>query len=252
MSDHKEISMRLLKKLHKLTRKKPVTLNLDGKTFVVSKEDHGLKVRIGGLDLDCYIAYKLDLIIMLRGMDLVGEYYGIRDVKSNGKQISEEAAFKLLEPLSKPRNSKLKTTRRFLFKRWLLSERILHLRAGQRLTRRLPNNKRVTLYFTSKKRKLIVENAAGTRVIFSDLDQRSLGKLNAQYVVQDLAGAFNLEIRNISKQLTKLLNDHPFQCSFRMANGKLVYMNPCETVNKRIADAFVLGVTPNIVPLLKE
>jgi len=89
-------------------------------------------------------------------------------------------------------------------------------------------------------------------VIFSDLNQGRLADSNTLEIVQDLAGAFNIEICKISKQLTKLLNDHPFQCSFRMANGKLVHMNPSKTVNKCIADAFVLGVTPNIVPLLKE
>jgi hypothetical protein len=219
---------------------------------VVSKGAHSLKVKVDGLGLDLYVGSKFDVIVMLSGMDLIGEYRGIHDVKFNGEQVSEEAAFKLLKPLSKPKNSKPKDLRRFLFKRHLLIARILRLRAGQRLVRRLPNNRCVTLHFAAKKRELIIENVVGTRVIFSGLTQETFGICNTLAIAQDLAGAFNLKICKINKQLTKLLNDNKFQCSFRMASGELVRMSPCETTNKRIADAFVLGVTPDVVPLLTE
>jgi len=243
-------------KLKQLTPKNPVKVEIEGRTFTVRQNAQDLTIEADGrIEID--VDTKLGVIAMLDGLHFTERGCDFKDVRVGSKSLNEEEAFNLLDGLPKKRYriKTKKAMRRFMFKEDFLSNRILNLQEGQKLTRMLANKRSVTLRLNKKG--LVVETDAGLRLTFMtfESEKRNGGMIHywreARELANGLATMFNLktEFKTI---LEVALEQHPFECSIKGTNGRFIRLKDADRKKPwLIAEAFVLGVPPKVVPLMK-
>jgi len=240
-------------KLKRLAPKNPVKVEVEGRTFTVHQNAQDLTIETDGrIEID--VDTKLGVIAMLDGLHFTERGCDFKDVRVGGKSLNEEEAFNLLDglPRERYRIRTKKAVRRFMFKEDFLSNRILNLQKGQKLMRMLANKRSVTLRLDKKG--LVVETDAGLRLIFTtfESERRNSGLINwrdAREIADRLATMFNLETA-FKTPLEVALEQHDFECYAKDANERFICLKGADLKPWLIAEAFVLGVPPNIVPLV--
>jgi hypothetical protein len=239
-------------KLKLLTPKKPVKVEVEGRTFTVRQNARDLTIETGNhIEID--VNTKLNAITMLDGLRFTERGCDFKDVRMRGKSLNEEQAFNLLDGLPTKRYQLRgkRAIRRFIFKKEFLANRILNLQKGQKLTRMLANKRSVTLRLD--KAGLVAETDAGMRLIFTAFEPERLlmsNWLEAREIASHLATMLNLKTA-FKSPLEVALEHHDFECSVKGANGRFIHLKDADLNTQLLAEAFALGVPPNVVPLMR-